>query len=51
MVLAFYIARNMYERSESDCRICNDPLAYADMILNGDPEANLKTATEHRLLD
>jgi len=31
------IARNMYERSELDYLIYNAPLAYADLILNGDP--------------
>ena len=42
------IARNMYERSELDYLIYNDPLAYADLILNGDPEVHLKTVTEYR---
>lgn len=37
------IARNMYERSELDYLIYNDPLAYADLILNGDPEAGLRS--------
>ena len=32
-------ADNMYERSELDYLIYNDPLAYADLILNGDPES------------
>ena len=27
------------------------PLAYADLILNGDPEVYLKTVTEYKLLD
>ncbi len=36
------VADNMYERSELDDLICNDPMAYADLILNGDPEAYLK---------
>lgn len=45
------IARNMYERSELDYLIYNDPLAYADLILNGDPEAYLKTVTEYKPLD
>ena len=45
------IARNMYERSELDYLIYNDPLAYADLILNGDPEVYLKTVTEYKLLD
>ena len=29
-------------RAESDCLIYNDPLSYADLILNGDPEEYLK---------
>ena len=41
------IACNMYERSELDYLIYNDPLAYADLILNGDPEVYLKTVTEY----
>lgn len=45
------IALNMYERSELDYLIYNDPLAYADLILNGDPEVCLKTVTEYKLLD
>ena len=45
------IARNMYERSELDYLIYNDPLAYADLILNGDPELYLKTVTEYKPLD
>ena len=38
-------ADNMYERSELDYMIYNDPLAYADLILNGDPETYLKAVT------
>ena len=38
-------ADNMYERSELDYLIYNDPLAYADLILNGDPETYLKAVT------
>ena len=38
-------ADNLYERSELDYLIYNDPLAYADLILNGDPEAYLKAVT------
>ena len=38
-------ANNMYERSELDYLIYNDPLAYADLILNGDPAAYLKAVT------
>ena len=45
------IADNMYQRSELDYLIYNDPLAYADLILNGDPETYLKTVTEYKPLD
>ena len=45
------IARNMFERSELDYLIYNDPLAYADLILNGDPEVYLKAVTEYKPLD
>ena len=45
------VARNMYERSELDYLIYNDPLAYVDLILNGDPEVYLKTVTEYKPLD
>lgn len=38
-------ADNKYERSELDYLIYNDPLAYADLILNGDPETYLKAVT------
>ena len=38
------------QRSELDYLIYNDPLAYADLILNGDPEEYLKIVTwSHRL--
>ena len=45
------IADNMYQRSELDYLIYNDPVAYADLILNGDPETSLKTVTEYKPLD
>ena len=32
----------MAQRSELDYLIYNDPLGYADLILNGDPEEYLK---------
>ena len=38
-------ADNMYERLELDYLIYNDPLAYADLILNGNPETYLKAVT------
>ena len=45
------IADNMYQRSELDYLIYNDPIAYADLILNGNPEIYLKTITEYKSLD
>ncbi len=45
------IADNMYQRSELDYLIYNDPIGYADVILNGDPETYLKTVTEYKPLD
>jgi len=38
-------------RTELDYLIYNDPLAYADLILNGDVEAYLRTAAQERYLD
>ena len=35
-------ANSMYQRSELDWLIYNDPLAYAELILNGEPELYLK---------
>ena len=34
----------MAQRSELDYLVYNDPLGYADLILNGDPEEYLKNA-------
>ena len=45
------LADNMYQRSELDYLIYNDPIGYADLILNGNPETYLKTVTEYRPLD
>ena len=41
----------MAQRSELDYLIYNDPLGYADLILNGDPEKYLKTVTGSRWLE
>ena len=42
----------MAQRSELDYLIYDDPLGYADLILNGDPEKYLKTVTgSHGLKD
>ena len=45
------VADNIYQRSELDWLIYNDPAAYADLVLNGDPEPYLKTVTEYKPLD
>ena len=45
------VADNMYQRSELDYLIDNDPVAYADLILNGDPATYLKTVTEYKSMD
>ena len=44
-------ANSMYQRSELDWLIYNDPLAYAELILNGDPELYLKAVTKKTPLD
>jgi hypothetical protein len=44
-------ADNRFQRSELDYLIYNDPLAYADLVLNGDPEAYLKAVTEYKPFD
>lgn len=45
------VADNIYQRSELDWLIYNDLAAYADLVLNGDPETCLKTVTEYKPLD
>ena len=45
------IADNMYQRSALDYLIYNDPVGYADLILNGDPEKYLKNVTDYTPLD
>lgn len=40
----------MYQRSVFNHLIRNDPLAYADLILNGEPKAYLKTSQDTSLL-
>ena len=42
------VADNRFERSELDWLIYNDPEAYADLILNGEPEKYLKAVTVYR---
>lgn len=45
------IADNMYQRSELDYLIYSNPVSYAELILNGNPEIYLKTVTEYISLD
>ena len=45
------VSNNMYQRSELDYLIYNDSVAYADLILNGEPEAYLKAVTEYSPLE
>ena len=41
----------MAQQTELDYLIYNDPLAYADLILNGDPEEYLKNVARSRGLE
>ncbi len=45
------VANSMYQRSELDWLIYNDPLAYANLILNSEPKLYLKTVTKKAPLD
>ncbi len=45
------VVNNMYQRSELDYLIYNDPMAYADLILTSNPKAYLKGVTEYKSLD
>ena len=45
------VVNNMYQQSGLDYLIYHDPAAYADLILNGDPEAHLKAVTQYKPLD
>ena len=45
------VANSMYQRSELDWLIYNDPLAYAALILNSEPGLYLKVVTEKKQLD
>ena len=45
------VSDNMYQRSELDYLIYNDPMAYADLILGGNPEAYLKAVTEYKTFE
>ena len=45
------VANSMYQRSELDWLVYNNPLAYAELILNGDSELYLKAVTKKTPLD
>ena len=45
------VADNRFQRSELDYLIYNDPLAYADLVLNGDLEVYLNSVTEYKPWD
>ena len=45
------VANSRFQRSELDWLIYNDPLSYAELILNGEPELYLKAVTEYEFLD
>ena len=45
------VANGMYQRSELDWLIYNNPLAYAELILNGEPELYLKAVAKKAPLD
>ena len=42
------VTDNPYERSKLDYLIYNDPLAYAELILNSNVEAYLNAVTEYK---
>jgi len=45
------VAKNMRQRSALDYLVYNDPVGYAELILNGDPEGYLKNVTDYTQLD
>lgn len=45
------VARNIYEQSELDYLIYNDPVGYADLILSGDVVEYLRNVTDYRPLN
>lgn len=45
------VAKNMYQRSELDWLIYNNPLEYVQLVLDGDLEQYVKGTPEHRLMD
>ena len=45
------VANSMYQRSELDWLIYNDPLAYAELDLNGDLDRYLQATSKKDMLD
>ena len=45
------VADDCFDRAELDWLIYNDPLSYAELILNGNPEEYLRPVTEAPQLD
>ena len=45
------VADNLYQRSELDWLIYNQPLEYAQLVLSGELEGYVQGAAEHRLED
>lgn len=45
------VVKDIYQQSELDYLIYNDPVGYADLILNGDPEEYLRNVTDYSPLD
>ena len=45
------VADNMYQRSELDWLIYNEPLEYAQLVFSGDLEQYVQGTPEHRLMD
>ncbi len=48
IAVEYEVADYMYQRSELDYLIYNDPIEYADLILGGNPETHLKAVTEYK---
>ena len=51
IAVEYEVSDILYERSELDYLIYNDPIGYGDLVLNGNPEIYLKTVTECKPLD
>ena len=45
------VADNMYQRSELDWLIYNNPLEYAQLVFGGDLERFVQGVSEHQLMD